>query len=222
VINAIVLAAGESKRMGMSKPLLWFPRRSCVPARRLPASGDARPTKRSDTTFLAQIVSVLQQSEVDGVTVVLGAQAAEIQASTDLANVDVVVNENYRNGQLSSLTAGLKSLPSRAEAILLCLVDNPLITAAMVNRVVQAFHDTGKPIVIPVFERRRGHPALFARALFDELLHAPAEEGARYVVRSHKDLVFEVEIPEPAILTRIDTPEDYLSHFGMAPRIIER
>jgi molybdenum cofactor cytidylyltransferase len=222
MIHAIVLAAGESRRMGMPKPLLRLPRRSCVPARRLPASEDARPTKSTDTTFLAQIVSVLQQSEVDGVTVVLGAQAARIRASADLAGVDVVMNEDYRNGQLSSLTAGLKSLPSATEAILLCLVDNPLITGATVNRVVRAFHETGKPIVIPVFEGHRGHPALFARAMFNELLNAPADEGARYVVRSHKDQVFEVDIPEPAILARIDTPEDYLSHFGMAPRIIEQ
>jgi molybdenum cofactor cytidylyltransferase len=200
MIHAMVLAAGESRRMGMPKPLLQF----------------------GSTTFLGQIVSVLQRSEVDGVTVVLGAQAARIRASTDLGGVDVVVNEDYRKGQLSSLTAGLKSLPSQAEALLLCLVDNPLITGATVNRVVRAFHETGKPIVIPVFEGRRGHPALFAGAMFDELLHAPADEGARYVVRSHKDHVCEVDIPEPAILARIDTPEDYLSHFGIAPRIIER
>jgi molybdenum cofactor cytidylyltransferase len=200
MIHAIVLAAGESRRMGMPKALLRF----------------------GDTTFLSQIVSVLQQSEVDGVTVVLGAQAAAIRASTDLSGVDVVVNEDYRRGQLSSLVAGLRSLPSQTEAILLCLVDNPLITGATVNRVVRAFHETGKPIVIPVFKGRRGHPALFARAMFDELLNAPADEGARYVVQSHRDQVFEVAMPEPAILTRIDTPEDYLSHFGIAPRIIER
>jgi len=165
---------------------------------------------------------VLQQAEVNGVTVVLGAQAARIRASTDLAGVDVVVNEEYRKGQLSSLRAGLKSLPFRTEAILLCLVDSPLISREIVDRITGAFHETGKPIVIPVFEGRRGHPALFARAMFDDLLNAPVEEGARYVVRSHRDEVFEVDISEPAILTRIDTPEDYLSHFGTAPRIIER
>jgi len=202
VIHAILLAAGESTRMGMPKALLRFP--------------------RSDTTFLEQIVSVLQKSELDGVTVVLGAQAEGIRASTDLAGVDVVVNEDYPEGQLSSLIAGLKSLPSRTEAILLCLVDNPLISGATVNHVVRAFRETGKPIVIPVFEGRRGHPALFARAMFDELLNAPPDEGARYVVQSHKDQVFEVDTPDPAILARIDTPEDYLSHFGVAPRIIQR
>jgi len=229
MINAIVLAAGESSRMRMPKALLRFPRRASVPARLFEPTmgqnvscGDARPTKSSNTTFLEQIVSVLQQSEVDGVAVVLGAQAARIRASTDLSGVDVVVNEGYRKGQLSSLIAGLKSLPSQTEAVLLCLVDNPLITGVTVNCVVRAFRETGKPIVIPVFEGRRGHPALFARAMFDELLNAPADEGARHVVQSHQDQVFEVAVSEPAILARIDTPEEYLSRFGMAPRIIER
>ena len=174
-----------------------------------------------DTTFLEQIVSVLQRSEVDRITAVLGAQAGMIQASTDFSGTDVVLNEDYRKGQLSSLIVGLKSLPPEATAILLCLVDNPLITVASVDGVVGAFRVTGKPIVVPVFEGRRGHPALFARTMFEELLNAPADKGARYVVQSHDDQVFEVEIPEPAILARIDTPEDYLSHFGTAPRIIE-
>jgi len=222
MINAIVLAAGESKRMGMPKALLRFPRRASVPARPKTSCKDARPTKSSDTTFLEQIVSVLQKSELDGVTVVLGAQAEGIRASTDLAGVDVVVNEDYRKGQLSSLMAGLKSLSSQTEAILLCLVDSPLMSSETVDGIVGAFRETGKPIVIPVHEGRRGHPALFARAMFDELLKAPPDEGARYVVQSHKDEVFEVDVPEPAILVRIDTPEDYLAHFGTPPRTIER
>ncbi len=200
MINAIVLAAGESRRMGMPKPLLQL----------------------GGTTFLERIVSVLQQSETDRVTVVLGAQAARIRASAELAGVDVVVNQDYRQGQLSSLVAGLRSLPSQAEAILLCLVDNPLISGETVDRIVRIFRETGKPIVIPIFEGRRGHPVLFARAMFDELLKAPAEEGARHVVQSHRDQIFEVNVPDRAILARIDTPEDYFSHFGAAPRIIER
>jgi molybdenum cofactor cytidylyltransferase len=220
MIDALVLAAGESKRMGMPKPLLRFPRGSCVLARHGQASEDARPTKSIATTFLEQIVSVLGNGDVDRITVVLGARAQMIQASTDLSGTDVVVNENYRDGQLSSLIAGLRSEPPETEAILLCLVDNPLITVGSVDGVIGAFRVTGKPIVIPVFEGRRGHPALFARAMFDELLHAPADKGARYVVQSNEDQVFEVDIPEPSILARIDTPEDYVSHFRTAPQII--
>lgn len=200
MIRAVVLAAGESRRMGMPKPLLRF----------------------GDKTFLEQIVSVLRRSDLDGVTVVLGAQAARVRASIDLAEVDVVVNEDYRKGQLSSLAVGIKSLPPQAEALLLCLVDNPLISTETVDRIIGAFRQTGRPIVLPVYEGRRGHPALFVRALFDELLQAPPEAGARHVVRSHPEQVVEVDTSEAAILARIDTPEDYLSHFGMAPRIIER
>ena len=270
MINALVLAAGESKRMGMPKPLLLFPRSMGVPPMsprgivpldpkvnpglipeasavgsslgipgnqqsmegrnvrgthgrdgRAAHGRDAHATG-GDTTFLEQIVSVLQRSEVNRITVVLGAEAARIQAATDLSGVDVVLNEGYREGQLSSLIAGLRAVPPEAEAIVLCLVDDPFLTVESVDGVVGAFRATGKPMVVPVFEGRRGHPTLFARSMFAELLNAPAEEGARHVVQSHKDQVVEVDLPERAVLARIDTPEDYLSHFGMAPRTIER
>ncbi|OHB65060.1 MAG: hypothetical protein A2Y76_13270 [Planctomycetes bacterium RBG_13_60_9] len=198
MIDAIVLAAGESKRMGMPKALLRF----------------------GGTTFLEHIVSVLQHSDVDKITVVLGARAKMIQASTDLAGVDVVINEDYRKGQLSSLIAGLKSVPAQADAVLLCLVDNPFITAEVANQTVGGFRGTGKPIVVPTFEGRRGHPSLFGRSMFDELLSAPADRGARHVVRSNEDKVLEVEVGEPAVLTRIDTPEDYVRYFGAAPQVV--
>lgn len=235
MINAVVLAAGESKRMGMPKPLLRFPRGAGVPpmdfgsrARRGPqtrdkAFGDPYPCYgNADVTFLEQIVSVLREAEVDRITVVLGAQAETIQGSTDLSGAEIVVNVNYQEGQLSSLHAGLRSVPPETRAILLCLVDNPFITAGTVDGVAGAFRVTGKPIVIPVFEGRRGHPTLFARPVFEELRHAPADKGARYVVQSNPGRVFEVATREPGILVRIDTPQDYRSHFGTAPRIIER
>ena len=198
MINAIVLAAGESKRMGMPKPLLLT-------------------QFISPTTFVDQIVSVLRDTCVDRITVVLGAQAQTVRASAVLSGADVVVNADYSKGQLSSLIAGLRAVPPEAEAIVLCLVDNPLITRAMVNRVIEAFRSTGKPIVIPVFQGQRGHPALFARSMFEELLNAPPDKGARHVVQAHEDKVLEVDIPDPAVLARIDTPEDYRSHFGWAP-----
>jgi molybdenum cofactor cytidylyltransferase len=159
---------------------------------------------------------------VGRITVVLGAQAQTIRAATDLSRADIIINEDYRQGQLSSLIAGIKSLPPETEAVLLCLVDNPFITVETADGVVGAFRVTGKPIVVPVFQGRRGHPALFARPMFDELRNAPADQGARHVVHSHEDKVFEVESPDPGILVRIDTPQDYLSHFGTAPRIMER
>ncbi len=198
--HAIVLAAGESRRMGMPKPLLRF----------------------GGTTFLDQILSVLRSSRVEGMTVVLGAQAETIRASVDLSEVDVVVNGDYLQGQLSSLIKGLKSLSVDADAMLLCLVDHPFITTEVVDQLVGAFEETGEPIVVPVFNGQRGHPALFARSLFDELVLAPEDQGARYVVSSNEDKVLEVNVHDRAVTMAIDTPQDYRSYFGAEPEIISK
>ena len=198
MIHALVLAAGESRRMGMPKPLLRF----------------------GGTTFLGQILSVLRCSRVDRTTVVLGARAETIRAAVDLSEVDVVVNEDYLRGQLSSLIKGLKSLPVDADAILLCLVDHPFITIEIVDQLVGVFEETHEPIVVPVFNGRRGHPAMFARSLFGELAIAPENQGARYVVSSNEDKVLEVNVHDRAVLMSIDTPQDYRSCFGAEPQII--
>lgn len=195
MIEAIVLAAGQSRRMRRPKPLLRF----------------------GDTTFLGQIVSVLRRCDVDGITVVLGAAAQEIRTAVDLSGVDVVMNEVYEKGQLSSLIAGLKHVGLETEAILLCLVDHPLVTKEAVNQVILAFAETHKPIVIPTFGGRRGHPTLFARSVFDELMNAPVEEGARRVVRAHAERVLEVEVPDRGILMSMNTPQDYIACLGADP-----
>lgn len=200
MIHALVLAAGESRRMGMPKPLLRF----------------------GDTTFLERIIAVLRDSEVDGTTVVLGARADTIRVSIDLSAVEVVVNEDYRKGQLSSLVKGLKCLPGDTDAMLLCLVDHPFITTEVVNRLIGAFKETRRPIVLAVFGGRRGHPVLFAKSLFDELANAPQDKGARHVVSANEDRVLEVAVAERGVLMSIDTPTDYRSCFGAEPRVISK
>ena len=195
MINAIVLAAGQSKRMGKLKPLLRF----------------------NDTTFLGQIISVLKLSDVDKITVVLGAEAETIRKSVDLSGTNIVINKNYQKGQLSSLIAGIEQTPQETEAILLCLVDNPFITKEVVNKIISKFKETNNPIIVPVFNKNRGHPTLFARSLFNELLNAPEEKGARYVLYSNEGKILELEVSERGTLIGIDTPDDYKFHFGANP-----
>ncbi len=199
MIIAVVLAAGESRRMGMPKPLL----------------------RCGDTTFLGRIVSTLGRSSVDRVTVVLGSKAAAVQGAIDLSGVQVVINNDYRDGQLSSLLAGLRSVPQDTEAILVCLVDNPLITTATVDQLIDRYRQTRSPIVVPVFGARRGHPALFAREVFPDLLQAPSQEGARFVLRSNADRVCEMETSDKTVLVRIETPDDYRTCFGAEPEAVE-
>lgn len=195
MINAIILAAGESKRMGRIKPLLRF----------------------KNNSFLEQIISQLRLSGVDMITVVLGAEAEKIKRTIDLSEVNVVVNEDYQKGQLSSLIAGLNNTPGDAEAILLCLVDNPFITKEVVIEIIDKFEETNSPVVVPVFNNKRGHPALFSKALFNDLLNAPEDEGAKYVVHSNKENTLEFDTGEKGILVGINTPGDYKKYFGFEP-----
>jgi len=195
MINAIVLAAGRSKRMGKLKPLLRF----------------------NDTTFLGQIISVLKLSDVDRITVVLGAEAAKIKKTINLSRICVIVNKDYQKGQLSSLIAAIEQTPKGTDAILLCLVDNPFITKEVVNKIISKFKKTNNPIIVPVFNKKRGHPTLFSRSLFNELLNAPEEQGARYVLYSNEEKILEVETSESGILVGIDTPDEYKFHFGVNP-----
>jgi len=195
MINAIVLAAGESKRMGKSKPLLRF----------------------NDKTFLDQIISALRDSDVDRITIVLGAKAEMIKNSIDLSGTNIVINKDYQKGQLSSLIAAIEDTPQETDAILVCLVDNPFITKEVINKIIAKFRETNNPIIVPVFNGQRGHPTLFSRSLFSELVNAPEEQGARYVLHSNAEKVLELETSESTILTGIDTPEDYRFQFGTNP-----
>ncbi|MFZ2147357.1 MAG: nucleotidyltransferase family protein [Sedimentisphaerales bacterium] len=195
MINAIVLAAGESRRMGKPKPLLRF----------------------KDKTFLDQIISAMRDSDADRITIVLGADAEMIKNSVDLSGTNIVINKDYKKGQLSSLTAAIKDTPQETDAILVCLVDNPFITKEVINKIIAKFKETNNPIIVPVFNGQRGHPTLFSKSLFSELVNAPKEQGARYILYSNAEKVLELETSESTILVGIDTPEDYRFQFGTNP-----
>lgn len=198
MINAIILAAGESKRMGKPKPLLRI----------------------KNKTFLEQIIFELKLSDIDRITVVLGADAEKIKNSIDLSGTNMVFNENYRNGQLSSLIAGLKDIPEEVEAILVFLVDNPFITKEIVNKIISKFKEANSAIIVPVFGKKRGHPTLFSKSIFNEIISAPKDRGARYVIYSNREKTFEIKMNEKEILAGINTPEDYKKYFDRDPETL--
>jgi CTP:molybdopterin cytidylyltransferase MocA len=111
-------------------------------------------------------------------------------------------------GQIASLRAGLRALSPSSEAALVALVDQPAVRPETVAALVQAFRETGAPILLPIYQGRRGHPVCFARALYPELLEVPEEEGARALVRRHRALLREVPVDDPGIHQDVDTPED--------------
>ena len=180
--------------------------------------GKPKPLLRfNDTTFLEHIISILKASDVDEITVVLGAGAETIKKSVDLSGTNIVINKDYPKGQLSSLIAAIEQCPKETQAILVCLVDNPFVTKEVIDKIIGKFKETNNPIIVPVFNKRRGHPTLFSRSLFNELLNAPQEQGARYVVYSNEEGILELETSESGILISVDTPDDYKLHFGINP-----
>jgi molybdenum cofactor cytidylyltransferase len=193
-VAAIVLAAGESSRMGRPKPLL-------------PLNGE---------TFLGHLLAEIRASRVARTVVVLGHQPEVVLTAMPEVAPLAVVNPNYPLGQLSSFHVGLDAVADEADAVLLCLADHPFIPHAVIDALIAAHERTRRPIVIPTSGGRRGHPTLFAAALFPELRAAPLDQGARVVVRAHADEVLELPTDEVGVLADVDTPAQYqqwLAHF---------
>ncbi len=188
MIAGLILAAGESSRMGRDKALLTY----------------------QGQTFLETIVTRLRQAGVEPIAVVLGHHAEEIQRAVKLEGVEMVVNRDYQRGQTSSLQAGLRALDaSNAEAVVLCPVDHPAFSAATVRRLIEAFGQNHLPAAIPTFQGQRGHPVLIGRKLFGELLALPAGQGANSVMRQYRDATVFIEVEDPGILLDVDDPETY-------------
>jgi molybdenum cofactor cytidylyltransferase len=192
---ALILAAGESSRMGKDKALLPYERRP----------------------FLEVIMDNLRQAGVDRLVVVLGHHAAEIQELVALDHAQVVVNKNYRLGQTSSLQAGLKAVDlSATDGILLCLVDHPAVPAEVMRRILMARRESGAPVVVPVYKGQRGHPVFIGRALFKELLALKTNDGANSVIRNYHNSTCWLSVDQEGVLVDVDQPEDYARLMGKA------
>jgi molybdenum cofactor cytidylyltransferase len=184
-IAAIILAAGESRRMGRPKALL-----AC-----------------QGTTFLGHLLRVTVHTSIGIRRVVLGAAAEEIQHAAALAPEIVVINHDWQNGQLSSLQAALRSLPEgTTDGVLVCPVDHPLISSHLVDKLVKSFRSQGRPIVMPTWQGHRGHPVIFAAKLYPELLAAPTAVGARAVVWAHQADLLEVPTEEEGVVQNLNDP----------------
>jgi molybdenum cofactor cytidylyltransferase len=192
MIAAVVLSAGESSRMGRPKALL-------------PIEGE---------TFIGRIVAALKRTQAGKIVVVLGHNAEQLAAAIRPLGVEILVNPDYKLGQLSSLQVAVRSLQSQldCEGMLLHLVDHPYIDSTLVDRIIERFHETQKDIVVPRCHGKRGHPVLFSRRLFAELLAAPMDQGAKAVVNAHANETLEIETEEEGIALDIDTPELYRQH----------
>lgn len=160
------------------------------------------------STFVEHLIAATRQARVGITRVVLGAGAEGIRAQLKIDPGWIVVNGDWPKGQLSSIHAAIRSLPVGAtEGILVCPVDHPLISAQLVAALIAAFDSSGKMIVLPKFRGRRGHPVIFRADLYEELLAASTEVGARQVVWNHAAEVMEVETEEEGVILNLNDPE---------------
>ncbi len=157
--------------------------------------------------FLEHLLEVTALPQIGVRRVVLGAHAEPISKVVNLKADEIVINEDWEKGQLSSIQAALRSLPPGTEGMLLCLIDHPLISTTLVQDLIEQFYKSKGPIVLPVYEGRRGHPVIFSAALYDELLRAPLETGARAVVWAHKGEIEEVRTNEEGCVLNLNDPE---------------
>jgi len=192
MIAAVVLAAGESSRMGRPKALL-------------PIDG---------VRFIEKIVSSFQSTKVGKILVVLGHNAEEMRQKIADLPVLIVVNNEYKKGQMSSLVAAIRDIQSRQssaelDGILVHLVDHPYVNPILVDVMIDRFYESKKLIVVPRYHGRRGHPVIFSRSLFSELQDTPLDQGAKAVVHAHQKDTLEIDTEDEGVTIDIDTPEEY-------------
>ncbi len=193
-LEGIILAAGESRRMGYPKPLLDIGGR----------------------TFIEQIAETML-AVVPRLVIVIGAHRDRVRAAILRdARIAIAENPDYSRGQLSSLKVGLGAVQPDSAGAIVHLGDHPMVRVETFRAIVDSYNRTGKPIVVARHGGRRGHPVIFDRALFAEILSAPEKEGARYVVNADASRVAYVDLDDPGINLDLDTPSD-LARAGLPP-----
>ncbi len=186
-VSGILLAAGLSTRMGEPKQLLPF----------------------GESTIVETVVDNMLAAKFDEVIVVVGHRAAEIEKQLGTRPIKTVFNRDYRDGMLTSAQTGIRACQEN-DAFALMLVDQPFITSARINQVIEAYQQTKKGIVVPSYNYKRGHPVIFDEKYASDILALDAEsDGVRTLLKKYSDDIHYVAVDTDDVLRDIDDREDY-------------
>jgi CTP:molybdopterin cytidylyltransferase MocA len=163
------------------------------------------------STVVETCVDNLRESRLDEIIVVLGHREAEIRARLAGAGVLFAINHEYQRGMVSSLKTALSVISPGSEALLIALVDQPLIGPEIINALITSYSESDKKIALPTYQGKHGHPIIISTDYTAEIMNLDegSDEGLRALVDAHRDEVLEVMLDSPAILEDIDRPEDY-------------
>ncbi len=187
MIWAVVLGAGESKRIGEPKLLL-----PC-----------------GDKTMIETVIEKTLESRVDKTLVVLGSNWRKIGRIVKAYDVQVAVNLRFREGMLSSVQRGISALPRSSRAAVIVLADQPALSARVIDRLMDAYARGKKGLVVPVYRKKRGHPLLIDLKYRQEIGQLDPRIGLRQLIQRHPEDLLEVKVSNPAVLNDIDTVQDY-------------
>ena len=188
MIAAIILAAGQSRRMGQPKMVLPW----------------------GKLTVIEHVITVFQRAGIEDILVVTGADREQVEHALEPYTIRFVHNQEYRYGEmLSSLQHGLRGMKPEAEATLIGLGDQPQVQESTVRLVMGAHLQNRTGLVVPSFQKRRGHPWLAARSLWGELLSMSPPASLRDFLNQHSAEIDYVNLDTSSILADLDTPHDY-------------
>lgn len=187
MISAIVLAAGESTRMGFPKLLLQVEGKS----------------------LLQHVIDNALQSKAGEVIVVLGAEATKLRRELKQRQVQIIENASYKEGLSTSLKVGLQAVSPQAQAVLVLLGDQPLVSHDIIDALIDKYEASGSIMVAPVYSGRRGNPVLFDSSLIPELISVTGDKGGREIIEKHLDQLATIDFESTIIGSDIDSWDDY-------------
>jgi molybdenum cofactor cytidylyltransferase len=188
MLSGIILSAGESSRMhGRVKALLDL----------------------NGKSFIENIIENMSCLPLGELIIVLGAHSEEVNEKLKRYDIKVVVNDEWEKGQIYSLRAGIGHLSPESEGVMFTLVDHPLVTILTYKKLVDAWMGDKSRIVLPSYNMRKGHPAIFPGFLYSELLDRDLPGGARDLLKEYRDIIRFVTVDDPGIVKDVDTIGDY-------------
>jgi molybdenum cofactor cytidylyltransferase len=185
MITGLILAAGQGKRLGTIKPLL--------------------PTDQG--AMLDVVLGRYRAAALDSLVLVLGYEARRIIQQISLSELKVIINGQHRSGMAGSIQRGLAHVPPGSQAVMIAMGDMPLVTTPTIKTLIREYKKGKKGIVVPVHDKRRGHPVIIDLKYLDDMLALRGDIGARPVLEAHPDDIREVKIKSDEIHIDVDTRE---------------